>query len=461
MTRRQLGLTGALLARVARAADRPPNLLFVLTDDQRHDTLGCTGNRIIRTPVIDRLAGNGVVFENNFVTTAICAVSRASIFTGLHVRSHGVDNFQKPLQDADRPLAYYNLLRKAGYRTGFVGKYGVGTQMPAGDFDVWRGFPGQGKYENKMDGRTVHLHEIQTSQCLEFLDGCSAAQPFCLSLSTKAPHADDPEPRQFIAEPDFASMYDDVRIPRPHMSDQEAYDKLPAFLKTTEMRKRWAKRFTSDEQFQTMTKNYYRLISGVDRMLGRMLERLESKGLLNNTVVVWSSDNGFFLGERGMADKWMMYEPSIRTPLVMWDGRTPNARARRVREMTLNIDVAPTLLDYASVDRPVHLQGRSLRPLVEGRLWKPRSEWYYEHHYTQGVVIPRCEGIRNMDWKYIRYIDPQPEYEELFNMRRDPDESDNVLPRVPDVAARLRERRLRWLAAFDGWQRGEPWNDPA
>lgn len=453
-----LGSAAAAPAVLARAAatGRPPNILFVLTDDQRWDTLGCMGNRIIRTPTVDRLARNGVVFDNNFVTTSICMVSRASIFTGLYMRSHGIPDFATPLNADDRPYTYYNLLRKAGYRTGFIGKYGVGNDMPVSDFDYWRGFPGQGKFENKRDGKIVHLHEIQTEQALGFVDTCKADQPFCLSISTKAPHADDPEPRQYIPEPDLMEMYKDDRIPHPPLFEPEYFEKLPPFLKTTEMHKRWGWRFTSEEQFQTMVKNYYRLITGVDRMVGRTIERLQSRDLLANTVVIWTADNGYFLGERGMADKWMMYEPSIRTPLVMWDGRNPNVKPSRRRDMTLNIDMAPTLLEIAGVKPPAHMQGRSV--LKPGN----RREWFYEHHFsTKAAIIPRCEGIRTEDWKYIRYLDETPEYEELYNLRRDPREAENLLAKAPGQAEKLRERRLRWLAAFDGWQRGTEWRDPA
>jgi arylsulfatase A-like enzyme len=459
-----LGAAATVPAVLARAATsgRPPNLLFVLTDDQRYDTLGCMGNRIIRTPNVDRLARSGVVFDNNFVTTSICMVSRASIFTGLYMRSHSILDFATPLMAEDRPNTYYNLLRKAGYRTGFIGKYGVGNDMPVNDFDYWRGFPGQGKFENKQDGKIVHLHEIQTEQSLGFVDTCKADQPFCLSISTKAPHADDPEARQYIPEPDLMEMYKDDRIPHPPLFDPEHFEKLPSFLKTTEMRKRWGWRFTSEEQYQTMVKNYYRLITGVDRMVGRTLERLQSRGLLENTVVVYTSDNGYFLGERGMADKWMMYEPSIRTPLVIWDGRRPNAKASRRREMTLNIDIAPTLLDYAGLSSPVHVQGRSLKPLVEDGRWQPRREWFYEHHFsTSAAHIPRCEGVRTEDWKYIRYLDASPEHEELYNLRRDPNETMNLVQKAPAQAEKLRERRRQWLAAFDAWQRGNPWREPA
>jgi arylsulfatase A-like enzyme len=133
----------------------------------------------------------------------------------------------------------------------------------------------------------------------------------------------------------------------------------------------------------------------------------------------------------------------------------------RRRELTLNIDMPATLLDYAGVEAPPHMQGRSLKPLVDGKAWQPRREFFYEHHYTKNVVIPRCEAVRTADWKYIRYLDPEPNHEELYNLRRDPNETENLLAKVPAQAEKLRERRLRWLAALDGWERGKPWSDPA
>jgi arylsulfatase A-like enzyme len=462
LSRRQLfGMAApAVLARAA-ATNRPPNLLFVMADDQRWNTLGCMGNPIIQTPTVDRLARNGTVFENAFVTTSICCVSRASVFTGLYERCHGIHDFATPIQAEDRPNTYYNLLREAGYRTGFIGKYGVGNQMPEQDFDYWRGFPGQGKYEVKRNGKVEHLTTIMSEQALEFVDSVEASKPFCLSISPKSPHADDPEPRQYIPEPDLAGLYKDAKIPRPPLSEAEYFDRLPEFLKNTEMHKRWGWRFTSEEQFQTMVKNYYRLITGVDRMLGRLLERLTARGLADNTVVIYTSDNGYFLGERGWADKWMMYEPSIRIPLVVWDGRRANAKPQRRREMALNIDHAPTLLDYAGVKAPVHVQGRSVRPLAENRKWVQRRDFFYEHHFeTKNAVIPPSEGIRSEQWKYIRYLKQDPVYEELYNLRRDPNEKENLIGSNREEAARMRDRWSTWHSALDGWKRGETWREP-
>jgi hypothetical protein len=178
-----------------------PNIVFLLTDDQRWDTMGCAGNPIIRTPNMDAMAIDGVRFTNAFVTTSICASSRASIFSGQWVSRHGIKDFATPFSPDALAQTYPMLLRGAGYRIGFIGKYGVGTEkdLPVDKYDYWKGFPGQGMYEHKDEnGNYKHLTQIIGEQAIEFLRGCSEQQPFCLSISFKAPHVQDEDPRQFI-----------------------------------------------------------------------------------------------------------------------------------------------------------------------------------------------------------------------------------------------------------------------
>src|SRR5882724_6971511 len=185
-TRRRFlaGAAAGALPAPSQSSQRP-NILFLLADDQRWDALGCMGNRIIRTPVIDRLAAEGVTFYNNFCATAICMTSRASIFTGQLEKTHGVSSFQRELSPEAFSRTYPVLLRKAGYRTGFIGKFGLGGKLPAAEFDYFKGFPGQGKYVQVVDGKTLHLTDVMGDQALEFLEGSSAEQPFCLSISFK------------------------------------------------------------------------------------------------------------------------------------------------------------------------------------------------------------------------------------------------------------------------------------
>src|SRR5438477_9233420 len=194
-------------ASTARGVARPPNFVFILTDDQRFDSMRCAGNRLIHTPNLDRLAANGVRFRNQFVTTSICCVSRASIFTGQYERRHEISDFDTPLTSAQWAETYPVLLRAAGYRTGFIGKFGVGNEQyiasKADGFDFWRGLPGQAGewFIDPKDPTRTHATARFGDEALEFLDGCTNAQPFCLSISFNAPHARDGKPREF--QPDL------------------------------------------------------------------------------------------------------------------------------------------------------------------------------------------------------------------------------------------------------------------
>ena len=434
---------GTTAAAAAAAPSRRPNLVFLLADDQRWDTLGCMGNRIIQTPNIDRLARGGVVFDNNFVTTAICMTSRACYFTGQMERTHGISSFATPFTPAQMERTYPALLRKAGYRTGFIGKYGVGNKLPTGAFDYFEAFPGQGHYF-PGNGKE-HLTHIQGKQCLEFLDGCSKDQPFSLSVSFKAPHVQDNDPRQFLYDPADEAMYRDVEIPVPSTATEAHYRALPEFLHESEGRRRWELQFKTPEMYQRSVKGYYRLISEVDRAVGTLVDALSKRGELDNTVIVYTGDNGYFLGEHGLSHKWYMYEESIRTPLVIWDPRLPKAmRGRRRKEMALNIDVAPTLLGAAGIDSPATMQGRDLAPLLRGQAAGWRKEFFYSHLF-QNPKIPRSEGVRDERFSYIRWLDQKPEYEQLFDHVADPHNEKN-LAREPQHQSTLERMRGRWKA---------------
>jgi arylsulfatase A-like enzyme len=407
-------------------SDRRPNLLVIVTDDQRWDAMGCAGNPIIQTPAMDRLARGGVLFRQNFCTTSICMTSRASILTGNYAQRHGINSFAEPLPPEKFARTYPVLLREAGYRTGFVGKWGLGGPLPKDDFDYFRGFSGQGQYFQDVDGEQVHLTRIMTKNALGFLEDGDTDRPWCLSISTKAPHVQDGHPDPFRFDPALADLYADVEIPPAPVSAPKYFEMLPEFLQTSEGRVRWEQRFATPEMYQHSVKNYYRLITGVDRMLARIVETLEKSGQTDNTVIVFTSDNGFFLGEHGLAGKWFMYEESIRTPLIIFDPRLPNEyRGTECNQMTLNIDIAPTLLEYGGVTIPAGMRGDSLRRTMGGhvRLW--RSEFYYEHMFKH-PRIPPSEGVRDERWKLVRYVDRDPVYEQLFDLENDPHEINNL-----------------------------------
>ncbi len=461
MNRREFFAAGSAALSACSQADpepqtpaRPPNILFLLTDDQRWDTIGAMGNSFVTTPHMDRLARDGVMFRNNFVTTSICAVSRASFFTGLYARCHGIHGFGTALSPEQHAYSYPVRLKEAGYRTGFIGKYGVGraddVQTAAGYYDFFEGFPGQGQY--MVEGRD-HMTKHLGNQAVEFLDGCSDAQPWNLSVSFKAAHVQDNVAPYFINDPEYDDVYADVELPPLPHADGAYYDSLPAYLKDSENRVRWERRFGTPEKWEESVKRYHRLVYGIDVQIGRLFGELENRGLLDNTVVILVGDNGFYLGERGFAGKWYMHEESIRTPLIVSDPRRPNTHNSVRDEMTLNIDVSPTILSLAGLEIPASMNGRDLNPLVDGASPAWRKEWFYEHLFEH-PKIPQSEGVRTDDWKYFEFLDVDPPHEEMYDLAADPGEVHN-LAAAPEHAAdreRLRARRAAWVANLEAWR---------
>ena len=458
---------GVLANRCEAAESRRPNIVFLLTDDQRWDTLGCMGNKIIQTPNVDRLAEQGIVFDNCFVTTSICMTNRACIFTGQYAARHGVTDFRTNFTPAQLAKTYPAMLKKAGYYVGFIGKWGVGTP-PVDLFDYNRGWPGQNRYLKNVKGKDplayldpdsgkagpavedlgqVHLTARMGDQAVEFLEAAPADRPFCLSFSFKAPHCQDGQPafRQFPYDPALESLYRDIDIPPASLSDPAFFAGLPEFLRTSENRNRWKVRFATPDMYQHSVKCYYRLISGVDRVVGRIVKQLEQKGLEDNTVIVYTGDNGFYLGERGLAGKWFPHEVSIRVPLVVYDPRLPaRRRGNRCDRTVLSIDMAPTMLAMAGAEIPPKMQGNSLLPLIRGKKSDWRNEFFYEHLFSH-ARIPRNEAVRDQRYKYIRFLDVQPPYEELYDLSSDPDEAHN-LAGGPEHAETLKRMRTKWAA---------------
>lgn len=425
--------------------DDPPNVIVLVTDDHRWDALGVAGNPYMHTPNLDRLAAEGAYFPNAFVTTSICVASRASILTGQYARTHGVHFFHQSFTPEQNAATYSSQLGASGYYTGFVGKYGLGGEMPVEYFDSWAGFPGQGTYFKADNPEAGHLTGRLGDQTLAFLDSVPEGRPFCLSVSYKAAHAIDYDPDPFQYDPSLAHLYADVTIPMPELATEAEYDALPPFLHDTEGRKRWQNRFPNPDRAQESVKNYYRLLSGVDREVGRILDALEASGELDNTIIVFTGDNGFYLGDRGLAGKWYMYEESIRVPLIVYDGRrVGEIGGVRPGGMALSIDIAPTVLDLAGLESTAPMDGRSLAPLMRGEDVDWRTEWLYEH-LLEHPHIPKSEGVRGERWKYVRWIDQDPVYEQLFDLEADPLEREN-LALNPAHRETLEDWRGRWMA---------------
>lgn len=423
-------------------APRRPNLLFFLSDDQRDDQLGCAGHPVLQTPNLDRLAAAGVRFENAFVTTAICAASRASILTGRHERTHGFTFGTPPISDRHLAESYPALLRAAGYRTGFIGKWGVKSSADARAemFEWWR--PRSQPYAKERDGAPLHLTDLMAEDAAEFL-GADDGRPFCLSVSFHAPHAEDPNPDQYVWPADLDGLYDDAEVPPPALAGEEFFAAQPEFLRTSLGRERWGWRFDTEEKRRRMTRGYWRMITGVDRAVGRVLDELERRDLADDTIVVYTSDNGYFLGDRGFAGKWTIHEPSIRVPLIVFDPALDPAEGGRVLPaMALNVDVAPTLLDLAGVPRPAGYQGRSLAPWWGGPTpasW--RRDFLYEHRFDH-PKIPASIGVRGERFVYVRWDTQEPPVERLYDLWTDPDQARDLaaVPEFATVLARMRER---------------------
>jgi arylsulfatase len=431
----------ALAVSVVTAYSRPLNLLILYADDWRHDTLGAAGNPVVKTPHLDRLASEGVRFTHNYVTTSICGVSRASLFTGQWMSRHGnpaFAMFKTPWAET-----YPGLLRENGYYLGHVGKWHNG-RFPAEHFDFGRAYSGTHWLE-QPDGSRIHVTQKNEDDALEFLRTRPPGQPFCLTLAFFATHAEDRNPLQFLPQPGSMELYQDAAIPVPRTAADEYFRRLPPFIanERNEGRVRWHWRFDTPEKYQAMMKNYYRLATEVDATCGRVLDELRRQGLLEHTLVVFTTDNGYYHAEHGLADKWYPHEESIRIPLIVRDPRQPaGERGRTNGAMTLNVDLAPTFLAAAGIAAPPRMQGRDLAPLyLSAHPVDWRTEFFYEHATIRSVdFIPSSEALVRRDMKYIFW--PDFAHEELFDLEADPGETNNLAasPRHAGTLADLRAR---------------------
>ena len=449
--RRFLGASGGALAAAksfAQASERPPNIVFLMTDNHRWDLLGCEGNDIIHTPNIDALAASGARFTNSFCTTSICAATRASILTGEFRREHGYTFTMPPMSIQRMDRSYPALLKRAGYRTGFVGKLGVEVdpRTPERMFDVYRRRIASSTrnpyYREAPDGKVKHLTTINGDDAVEFIRTNPSRQPFCLSVSFSAPHPEDDNIDQYIYDRRYQDLYKNDVIPPPPIPGDEYFHRLPGFIQVSMSRQRWFRRFDTPEKYQRMMKGMYRLITGIDEQVGRVVDELASRGFADNTVVIFTGDNGIMIGEHGLTGIWLMYEGSIRKPLIIADPRLPGSRhGVTVDEMVLSFDSPVTMLNLAGVDVPGQMRGRSLVPLLRGEAVDWRKDFFYEHLFER-ETIPKSEGVRTENLKYVRYFERNPVYEQLFDLAADPNEVTNLAgdPSHATALAALRTR---------------------
>ncbi len=415
-----------------------PNFVFFMTDDQRWDAMSCAGNEILKTPNMDRIAREGIRFENMFVTTSLCGPSRATFLTGKYVHNHGVRVNGGELSLDQKTFPEW--LKEAGYETAFIGKWHNRDLGKGRGFDYTFGFEGQGRYNDPIISENFgppqeykgHVTDILADHAVKYLER-GRDKPFCLLLWFKAPH------RSWIPDKRFESVYQETKMPEPPTFD-DTYEGRPDAVKNADMK---IGDFDDVPDLDTFLKNYYRTLLGVDENVGRILDALDRLGYTKNTVVIYSGDNGFFLGEHHFFDKRLMYEPSIRVPLLV---RYPKMirPGTTNQEMVLNVDVAPTILSLAGVEVPVDMDGKNMKSLLEGKgvLW--RKDFLYEYYEYPAVhMVRKNRGIRTQRWKFIHYFE-EPEEFELYDIQNDPYEVNNLYtnPAYMDVVAQLKARMI-------------------
>ncbi|MFB6231605.1 MAG: sulfatase [Salinibacter sp.] len=499
-------LTAPTFAQSGQASADRPNIVFIFSDDHAVQALGAYGGRLAHlnpTPEIDRLAEEGMVFRNAFVTNSICAPSRATILSGQHSHMNGVRTNQTSDSLAESVTTFPELLQDAGYQTAMIGKWHLKSE-PQG-FDYWEVLPGQGVYYNPTFRRpsdttqyTGYVSEIITDRAIRWLqEGQNEDEPFLLMYQHKAPH------RNWQPGPEHLTTYDDVTVPAPRslfydysglsspatMQEMEIANDLSwgwdlklnirpgTSSDSTYWARRMVNRFTPEQRkawmdaygptnknfheayrdgdlqgrdltrwkYQRYIKDYLRSIRSMDDQIGRLLNELDRLGVAEETIVVYASDQGFFLGEKGWFDKRWMYEESFRMPLlVRWPGVVePSSESSALVQ---NLDIAQTFLDAAGVKAPDAMQGRSLSPLLRGKTPDDWRDALYYHYYEYPAVhsVMRHEGVRTDRYKLIHHY--WANQWSLFDLQTDPHELNNVYghPDYAEVTKRLK-RKLRQL----------------
>ncbi len=465
-----------------------PNIIFLLADDQRADTLGVSGSPVVRTPNLDRLALDGVRFGEAHVVAPVCMPSRASFMNGQYERVHQI-GFSSPnvLSEAQWDQTYPALLRAAGYFLGFVGKIGLQQYSfrgrPLEKFDFWRGHDDWARFWPKDFGHLAIYHDSEAdivtpimSESIErFLDAAPSDRPFMLSVSFSAPHGSisgsmlhpDEEgatrmnhpanghPR-LAGHPVYGALYRDAGIAPPDTFGDDTASHIPLDVHPREGRMAtYSYTYQGEEVLREYKTRYFQLIRGIDIAVGKLRESLRRRGLADNTVLIFSSDHGILLGEYGMGGKSLLYDLTTRVPLLVYDPRAaPASAGTTIDELVLSIDVPTTIVSYAGIDPPASMQGRDLRPLMAS----PESTWRDEIFLESLFLLrtgPFMEAVRTKRWKYVRYFRSdsasygeedvdfsgrEPDFEQLFDLSADPGEVRN-LAGDPAHADRLEEMR--------------------
>ena len=457
-----VGSTGA----ASRQADSP-NIIFLLTDDQRDNTFGIMGHGWVKTPHIDQLIQQGVRFSNAYIAEPTCSPSRTSLFTGMHERVNGVgftSSYQ--LNETQWEKSYPSLLRKGGYTTGFIGKFGVEYYTFKGraaeTFDFWRGHDGWARFFPKTAKNCVAYYDsdeeiitpVMGESITRFLHTVPDDRPFCLSVSFSIPHGSQTgsmyewqspanlHPR-LKDHPVYGNLYRDLDIRIPRETATDPYQYIPKRIMDQDRGRRNQTYFYDYDREICREHHirYYQQITGLDRVIGDMVATLNKQGLDENTVILFASDHGLLMGEYGMGGKGLLYDLTAKFPCFVYDPRLPKTeRGKTVEDLVSSLDLTSTILDYAGIPQPQAMQGCSLVPLVRGDKVPWRDVLFLENLYT-GRDTPFSEGIRKGKWKYIRMFDGvapyteshtdfagrAPDFEQLFDLAKDPAEKINLM----------------------------------
>ncbi len=429
--------------------DEPVNIVFLLTDDQATITLGCYGNRSVKTPNLDGLASEGVVFDRHYVTTAICMASRANILTGLYEFRTGCNFGTGKLQPEHWTASYPMKFREAGYRTAFAGKFGVEMEgretLPADDFDRWGGGPGQTNYEtikNKSMAQYAQLYPHSTRSYAAFSrdfirESVNANKPFCLSISFKAAH------RPVTPDPAFDDVYNTAVFEKPQNFGREKGRHLAEQSKTGRQYPRFEEWGYSDNYNQVMQK-YNQQVYGVDFAVGEIRAELKELGIEDKTIIVFTSDNGFMCGSHGYGSKVIPYEESARVPLIIHDPRRPvSERNKRCNALTGSIDLCPTVLALAGLAAPPGIDGVSLVPLLDDPSTDVRESLALMNFW--GPETTHSFGVVTREWKYLYWYSQENGMvatEELFDLQSDQNEMTNAANDEKQLAELNKMREL-------------------
>lgn len=446
------------LANFANSEESRPNLIFLFADDQNTLSVGCYGNSEVQTPNMDKLGEDGIIFDKHYNTTAICMASRANVFTGKYEYKTGCNFTHGDLKADLWEQTYPILLRKAGYLTAFAGKFGLlveGKGLPAKDFDTWGGGPGQTDFATKKNKSIAHYADKYPHSTLAYgafgqdfiKEAKEVGKPFCLSISFKSPH------KPAISDPRFNDLYKGKSFTKPANFGREHGEHMAPQSKTARQYPRFID-WGYDDNYDHEMAIYYRQVYGIDVALGMIRKELEEQGLADNTVIIYTSDNGYICGSHGYGSKVLPMEESSRVPLIIYDPRSPNSGKKlRCDRLTANIDFNSTLLELAGVDVPAQVDGQSLVPLIEDPTTGGHEQIAFINVY--GPISVQSLSCITREHKYSYWWFQNEEMkptEELFNLSNDPLELKN-LAAAKEPSPELLEMRKRYQTELSAWKK--------